>query len=103
MTGDTFKTRYGTHKHSFNSEKAKNSTELSKYIWKLKDGDVNFDVKWTVKTKAFAFKRGGRHCDLCISEKTVISLADPSSTLNTRNEIISKCRHKHKHMLVRLL
>ena len=103
LTGDTFKTRYGTHKHSFNNEKAKNATELSKYIWKLKGEEVDFNVNWSVKTKAFAFKRGGRHCDLCLSEKTVIALSDPSSTLNTRNEIISKCRHKYKHMLARLL
>ena len=35
-TENEFKARYPTHVLSFNNEKYKNSTELSKYIWKLK-------------------------------------------------------------------
>ena len=36
---------------------------------------------------------------LCLMEKTHISLADPASTLNKRNESIAKCRHRDKLLL----
>ena len=35
MTSNKFKQRYRNHEKSFNNEKYKNKTELSKYIWKL--------------------------------------------------------------------
>ena len=37
LTGDRFKTRYNNHTCSFRDNNKRNSTELSKYIWSLKD------------------------------------------------------------------
>jgi hypothetical protein len=37
VTENEFKTRYTNHKASFNNYKKRNSTELSKYIWNLKN------------------------------------------------------------------
>ncbi len=37
MTASTFKERYRNHIKSFNHKRYSNDTELSKYIWKLKD------------------------------------------------------------------
>ena len=34
LTSTTFKERYNNHSKSFNHEKYKNETELSKYVWK---------------------------------------------------------------------
>ena len=40
-----------------------------------------------------------RTCHLCLMEKKPISLADPTKTLNKRNEIVAKCRHRDKVLL----
>ena len=37
-----------------------------------------------------------RACQLCL---TLMSLADPKKTLNKRNEMLSKCRHRDKLLL----
>ena len=103
LTEMTFKKRYGGHKHSFTHEKAKGETELSKHVWMLKSLGKNYKIDWSIVTKAYAFRSGSKTCDLCVAEKTTIALSDPNQTLNTRNEIISKCRHKRKYKLARLL
>ena len=103
LTELKFKDRYGGHKYSFKHEKARGETELSKHVWMLKSDNKSHKINWSIKTKAFAYRSGSKGCDLCLSEKTTIALADPSRTLNTRNEIISKCRHKRKFILARLL
>ena len=41
MTGNSFKTRYYNHIKSFKNKRYKNETELSKYIWKLKEKEKN--------------------------------------------------------------
>ena len=40
MTGNNFKTKYFNHIKSFKNKRYKNDTELSKYIWKLKEKEV---------------------------------------------------------------
>ena len=46
-----FKTRYANHNTSFRHEKYRNSTELSKHVWSLKDADVKFSIKWKILKK----------------------------------------------------
>ena len=48
MTASTFKERYRNHIKSFNHKRYSNDTELSKYIWKLKDNKQDFDITWSV-------------------------------------------------------
>ena len=98
QTGDTFKKRFNGHKHTFKNSKA-NSTTLSTYIWKCKNSDSNPKIEWSIKAKAHAFSSGSRQCDLCLSEKVAILLADPNTSLNQRNEILAKCPHKRKFLL----
>ena len=43
QAGNTFKERYNNHKATFRNEKYRHSTELSKYIWCLKDKQEIFD------------------------------------------------------------
>ena len=38
-----FKLRYGNHVCSFRNERYKHATELSKYIWTLKDQNIKYD------------------------------------------------------------
>ena len=46
-TGNTFKSRYGTHKSSFNN-RGTCETELSKHIWSLKDTGTDYRVSWKI-------------------------------------------------------
>ncbi|PFX27682.1 hypothetical protein AWC38_SpisGene7639 [Stylophora pistillata] len=41
-----FKMRYRNHLCSFRNERYRHATELSKYIWSLKDKDTKFNIKW---------------------------------------------------------
>ena len=45
LTEGTFKQRFTQHKLSFNNRKYASSTELSKYIWRLKDNDEEYNIK----------------------------------------------------------
>ena len=75
QTEGTFKQHYTQHKLSFRNRNYSNSTELSKYIWTIKDNDTNF------------------------LEKLYLVTAKKPSLLNKRTELISKCRHEKKFYL----
>ena len=47
LTEGTFKTRYLNHRSSFQNEKSKNATELSKHIWSLKQSNTRFSQSRT--------------------------------------------------------
>ena len=94
-----FKKRYAVHKHSL-TNRATNQTALSSHVWKLKDRKIPFEIKWSRKVKAYPFASGGRACDLCLSEKLIILLADKDKTINKRDELLETCRHRRKHLLV---
>ena len=96
LTEGQFKTRYNAHTHSFRSEHCRRETELSKYIWDLKDQHQPYAIRWEVVQRAAPYKAGSRRCDICISEKLAIATADPRFLLNKRAEIISTCRHRAK-------
>ena len=99
LTEGPFKTRYNAHTRSFRAEQCRRDTELSKYVWELKDQNKQYDIEWSIVQRAAPYKCGTRRCDICISEKTVIATADAKSMLNKRAEIISTCRHRAKFRL----
>ena len=74
-------------------------TTLASHVWELKDNNIPFDIKWSIKTKAYAFSSGSKSCDLCLSEKMTIILADPHHSLNQRDELLAKCVHKRFYCL----
>ena len=73
--------------------------EFKNSIWKLKDNNTNFILKWSNASFASPYKCGTRKCDLCLSEKVAIVRADPKFLLNKRTELVSKCRHRNKFLL----
>ncbi|KAJ8021258.1 hypothetical protein HOLleu_38405 [Holothuria leucospilota] len=99
LTENTFKTRYTAHKSSFNHKDKRNATTLSEYIWKLKDTNVEHTVKWKLISKARAYTTSSKTCNLCLEEKFFIIHKPSLATLNKRNELISSCRHRNKHLL----
>ena len=69
LTATPFKTRYSSHKSSFNNRDKSNQTELSKHIWKLKDEghpvQHNLDNK---KTRSTIFTRIEKMQPLSVGE-----------------------------------
>ena len=99
LTETTFKTRFNNHKTSFNNERYKTSTELSKYIWSLKQQDKQYTIKWAMLKQATPYTNNSKTCQLCICEKFYIICKPEIATLNKRNELAGTCRHKNKFLL----
>ena len=97
-----FKTRYNNHTKSFRLKKYESETELSKFIWSLKEMGSHYTISWSIAAKAFPYTCGTRRCDLCLTEKTCIIRANPLGLLNKRTELISKCRHRNKYLLANI-
>lgn len=99
LTENSFKTRFNNHKSSFRLATKKNSTELSKYIWRLKEENTDFDLSWRIIKKAKGYSPTSKRCDLCLWEKYFITCKPNLSTLNKRNELVNTCRHAAKFLL----
>ena len=100
-TGNTFKERWNGHKHSLKNRDA-NSTALSSHVWALKDANKKHEITWSIRAKTGVYTAGAKFCDVCLTEKTHILLADPKESLNVRTEILNTCRHKAKFTLANL-
>ena len=99
LTEGTFKTRYHNHASSFRNPKRKHATELSKYIWNLKESDVRYSTKWKIIKQCRPYSNKTKRCNLCLYEKFIIICHPEVSSLNTRNELISTCTHRKKYLL----
>ena len=66
---------------------------------RLKDSNKNYKVVWCIVARAPPYKSGSGRYALCLTEKSVIVRASPKGLLNKRTELISKCRHRSKHLL----
>ena len=49
--------------------------------------------------KSHKYVCGSRRYDLCICEKLLIARTDPKVLLNSRDDLVSKCRHRNKFTL----
>ena len=99
LTATEFKTRWRNHQMSFKREEKRNDTELSKYLWQLKEKKKDFAIEWKVLAKAKAYSNLTKRCNLCITEKFFIISKPQMATLNKRNELVSTCRHRRKYVL----
>ena len=82
-----FKLRYNNHTMSFRHKKRVNDTELSKYLWKLKEENADYNLQWSIKAYASPYKCGTRKCDLCFTEKMIIVRSDPKKLLKKTNRV----------------
>ena len=94
MTANDFKVRYRNHIKSFKHKRYEYDTELSKYVWKLKNAGKDYGMKWSILKRAPSYSAGGKHCSLCTEEK--LCLLKANKPLNRRSEIFAKCRHAEK-------
>ena len=95
----TFKSRFNNHKSSFKHERKKKETALSKHIWNLKDNKIEYNIKWSILKRCNSYSNTTKRCQLCLWEKYFIITADKTVTLNSKSELISKCRHANKFLL----
>ena len=98
LAGNIFKERFNNHSKSFRQKKYSKETELSKYVWTLKDKGIDYVIKWAILRKSNTFKRKTGICNLCLEEKYSILCEKLSNKdlLNKRSEMISKCRHGNR-------
>ena len=59
--------RFGNHKKDFNHKQHSKNTELSKYIWSLKDAKIPCNIKWLIMERVY-WKTKIECCPLCLAE-----------------------------------
>ena len=96
-----FKKRFANHQKSFKIEKYKHETELSKEVWEIKRRNYIPKVNWKIIKRCISYNRAIQKCNLCLNEKLEIILYKGNNLLNSRSELISKCRHLNKHTLLK--
>ena len=94
QAASTFKLRFNNHVNSFINLAKKHSTTLSSYVWNLKRREMEHTIRWSIESEPKPYTGGGRTCELCIIEKTMIARSKPDESLNRRTEIMAKCRHR---------
>ena len=77
----------------------RNSTELSKHVWTLKENNINYSIAWRILSSHLPYNSSSKRCNLCLKEKFLIICRPELSTLNKRNELVSSCRHRNKALL----
>ena len=99
LTENSFKTRWRVHDSSFKN-KHLSKTELSKYIWKLKDRNIPYQIHWQKIGRAQAFNPTSRICRLCLLEKYFIMFRKDGASLNKNTEFYTSCMHRKTKLIV---
>ena len=97
LTENEFKTRFNLHKSSFKLEHKRTSTTLSEHVWKLKNKNINFNIRWEIVKKVKPFAANEKMYKLCLQIKLSILRSAPS--LNKRSKIFGHCIHRKKFLL----
>ena len=101
--GEFKKNRYYNHQQSFQNEDYKNSTTVSTHPWNIKSTseEQNVNLSWEIMRQAASYSKISERCLLCLHEKLAIALyPNPEELLNKRSEMISRCRHVSKFLLM---
>ena len=60
-------------------------------------------IKWKILKKCYKYKRGGKKCDVSLTEKLYLLKNQGPGLLNKRSELMNRCRHTSKHKLENLI
>ena len=100
MTEPFFKLRFGNHNKAFNNrDRYETDSELSKYIWKLKDQNLEYKIEWEVLDRAPGYSPVTKVCKLCTLEKYYIVFHPESASLNQHEEWFKPCPHRRPKLL----
>ena len=94
-TGGPFKTRWYGHIRDLKVYK-ENGTQLSKYIWKLKNSNTEYTINWNILHHFGEVRNPQRICMTCAHEKLEIANANKKTSLNRRAELVCTCVHFKK-------
>ena len=89
------------HQSTFN-KRYEETTTLASHIWKLKDKNDQYKIKWKIIKKVPERKSGDKKCKLCLMEILKIleyKKKHGDNCLNKRSEFNGGCRHKRKYKL----
>ena len=64
-------------------------------FWENKRERTDTNLEWDVLDKASAYNPESKRCRLCLIEKYHI-IFSKLNLLNSRNELVTKCRHENK-------
>lgn len=87
----------------FNSDQYETDSALSKEVWRIKRLRGKYTIKWSKEESHPSYKPEIKVCSLCQNEKLKIATYPENNLLNQRNEIISRCRHRLKFKLTKLI
>ena len=93
---------------SFRNQRHLKSTALSVHLWNIKrTSSERIDLKWEIVQQAAPYSNISKcliqayQSAVCLHEKLVISLyQEPDNLVNRRREMISKCHHQNKFLLM---
>ena len=92
----SFKDCFRNHTRDFRHEKYVSSTQLSKYMWKLKDEKTTASMKWNIMSIVHGNPKGGV-CKFCLTQKfRLLKHFNNEHLLIKKSEFISKCSHESK-------
>ena len=95
----TFKERYNNHKRDVKHIKYQYTTELTKYIWNLKNNSIKYNIQWKAVDKVYG-DANSTMCKLCLTEKLwIINHINDNDILNKNSKLVSKCTHLNKFLL----
>ena len=60
--------------------------------------NINFKIQWEIMKKTKNIRNGDKMCRLCIEEIRSI-FKNNDAPLNSRNELMNKCRHSKQYLL----
>ena len=63
-----FQTRFNLHKSCLKLEHKRTSTTHSEHVWKLKNKNINFNIRWQIVKKVKPFAPNDKVCKLCLQE-----------------------------------
>ena len=72
LTSTKFKFRWANHKATFKNRDLEKSCKLAQAVWKLKDKNINFTLKWKILARASTYSPISNVCNLCCKEKYFI-------------------------------
>ena len=101
----TFKKRHSNHTRDFKHVKYQHATEPAKHIkdmWQLENNNFYYSIKWWIASKVYG-NANPLSCKLCLMEKHwIIKYFDDSNLSNKKSEVINKCRHQNKILLMNI-
>ena len=102
-TEGSFKQRFYGHTTDTKHKKNKNNTSLALFYWENLEEGIQPTITWKILKKCSKYQRGGKKCDVCLTEKAFILKHQGPDLLNKRSELMNRCRHASKHKLENLI